>query len=48
MSKQLLPIMTANGSFENLRRGGYVYVESPKVWEDVDGLHVGGDLSREA
>ena len=27
MSKQLLPIMTANGSFENLRRGGYVYVD---------------------
>ena len=27
MSKQLLPIMTANGSFENLRWGGYVYVD---------------------
>ena len=27
MSKQLLPIMTANGSFGNLRRGGYVYVD---------------------
>ena len=27
MSKQLFPIMTANGSFENLRRGGYVYVD---------------------
>ena len=27
MSKQLLPIMTANGSFETLRRGGYVYVD---------------------
>ena len=27
MIKRLLPIMTANGSFENLRRGGYVYVD---------------------
>ena len=27
MSKRLLPIMTANGSFGNLRRGGYVYVD---------------------
>ncbi|MDD7202336.1 MAG: AAA family ATPase [Spirochaetales bacterium] len=27
MIKRLPPIMTANGSFENLRRGGYVYVD---------------------
>ena len=27
MSKQLLPIMMSPGSFENLRRGSYVYVD---------------------
>ena len=27
MSKRLLPIMTANGSVENLPRGGYVYAD---------------------